>query len=332
LLLLCLTNLQVSQKNNNMGSSRNIKTANTIVFAYSDIGVRCLSVLLASKLINISLVVTHRDNASENVWFDSVASLAALNDIPVITPDNVNAPDIVKKIYSLKPDLIFSFYFRQLLCEDILNIPHSGALNMHGSLLPRYRGRAPVNWVVLRGETETGASLHRMVAKPDAGNLIDQQAVAILPNDTAFQVHQKVAVAAEQVLIRCIPSLVDGSAKETIMDISRGNYCGGRKPEDGRIDWSQPAAMIHNLIRAVAPPYPGAFFEVENHRIEILGSYYRELPSLGDVTRIYHNHHQLWADCIDGKRLQILAMKVDSQTCDAHQFAAMFGNELMLPD
>jgi len=314
-----------------MTPSRNTRIANTVVFAYSDIGVRCLSVLLACKQINIALVVTHRDSASENVWFDSVASLAALNDIPVITPDNVNAPEVIEKIRKLKSDLMFSFYFRQLLCEEILNIPALGAFNMHGSLLPRYRGRAPVNWVVLRGETETGASLHRMVAKPDAGNLIDQQAVAILPNDTAFQVHQKVAVAAEQVLMRSVPLLVDGSAKETAIDITKGNYCGGRKPEDGRIHWSQSAAIIHNLIRAVAPPYPGAFFDVDKHRIELFGSYYRELPALGDAVRIYREHHALWADCIDGKRFQILAMKVDGHTCDAHQFAAMFGNHLVLP-
>jgi methionyl-tRNA formyltransferase len=136
--------------------------------------------------------------------------------------------------------------------------------------------------------------------------------------------------------LRSITALVNRSAKETVMDISKGNYCGGRKSEDGRIHWSQPAGVIHNLIRAVAPPYPGAFFEIDKHRIEILGSYYRDLPAPEQralnkhIPRIYQDQDALWAECIDGKRFRILAMKVDGQTCNAHQFSTMFGTHLLL--
>ena len=306
--------------------------ANTVVFAYSDIGVRCLAVLLANPSVHIRLVVTHRDNSTENIWFDSVAMLAALNDIPVITPDNANAPEVVAQLRALQPDLFFSFYFRQMLDEEILSLPRIGAFNMHGSLLPKYRGRAPVNWCVLRGETETGATLHRMVAKPDAGNIVAQQAVSILPNDTAYQVHQKVAVAAEQVLMRSVTPLVDGSFRETAMDISQGNYCGGRKPEDGRLHWNWPAAQLHNLIRAVAPPYPGAFFDhpinQQTHRFTLLGSYFRNLPALGDAPRLYVHQQQLWADCVDGKRFQILKLQIDGVDYTPSQFAARFGSSL----
>ncbi len=140
--------------------------------------------------------------------------------------------------------------------------PAHGALNMHGSLLPRYRGRAPVNWAVIKGERETGATLHYMVTKPDAGDIVAQQAVPILPNDTAFDVFGKVTLAAEMVLDQVLPDLLAGTAPRIPQDLARGSYFGGRRPEDGRIDWDAGAAEIHNLVRGVAPPYPGAFCQV----------------------------------------------------------------------
>jgi methionyl-tRNA formyltransferase len=140
---------------------------------------------------------------------------------------------------------------------------------MHGSLLPRFRGRAPTNWAVLMGATETGATLHEMVATPDAGAIVDQSAVPILPDDTGRQVFDKVTVAAEQVLWRSLPAILAGRAPRRPNDLSRGSYFSGRKPEDGRIDWSQPAAVVYNLIRAVAPPYPGAFTEIGGRRLVV---------------------------------------------------------------
>ncbi|MDD5613434.1 MAG: formyltransferase family protein, partial [Gallionella sp.] len=118
--------------------------SSAVVFAYHDVGVRCLSVLLAHQ-VDVKLVVTHRDNPNENIWFGSVAGLAALHGIPVITPDDPNAPEVVGQIAALQPDFFFSFYYREMLKAPLLAIPSRGALNMHGSLLPKYRGRVPVN-------------------------------------------------------------------------------------------------------------------------------------------------------------------------------------------
>ena len=139
-----------------------------IVFAYHNVGVRCLSVLLAHG-VKVPLVVTHTDNPNENIWFDSVATLAREHGIPVITPDDPNLPEIIAQIAALQPDFIFSFYYRNMLKAALLNIPKRGALNMHGSLLPKYRGRVPVNWAIIKGETETGSTLHYMTEKPDNG-------------------------------------------------------------------------------------------------------------------------------------------------------------------
>src|SRR5581483_864422 len=168
------------------------------------------------------------------------------------------------------PDFLFSFYYRSMLKPPLLAVAARGALNMHGSLLPKYRGRVPVNWAVIRGERETGATLHYMVEKPDAGDIVDQQQVPILPDDTAGEVFNKVTVAAEMVLDRSLPRLIAGTAPRVPQDLSKGSYFGARKPEDGRIDWSQPARTVHDLVRGVAPPYPGAFADVAGRRLRVL--------------------------------------------------------------
>ena len=227
-----------------------------VVFAYHDVGCRCLGVLL-DQGVEVPLVVTHADDPKENLWFGSVAAQARARGLEVATPDDPNAAEFLAKVRGLKPDFLFSFYYRSMLGRELLAIPARGAYNMHGSLLPKYRGRAPVNWAVLHGETQTGATLHEMVVKPDAGRLVDQEAVPILPDDLAVDVFGKVTAAAERVLARSLPGLVDGSAVLRAQDLSKGSYFGGRRPEDGRIDWGQPAKRIHDLVRAVAPPYPG---------------------------------------------------------------------------
>lgn len=236
-----------------------------VVFAYHNVGVRCLQVLLA-RGVDVALVVTHEDSPTENIWFGSVASVAAEHGIDVITPGDPKAPDAFEAVNRVAPDFIFSFYYRHMLPVDLLALAKRGAYNMHGSLLPKYRGRVPTNWAVLRGETETGATLHEMAAKPDAGAILAQTPVPILPDDTAAQVFDKTTVAAEQTLWRVLPALIAGEAPHLPNDLAAGSYFGGRKPEDGRIDWTQPAQQVYNLIRAVAPPYPGAFTDLNGER------------------------------------------------------------------
>jgi methionyl-tRNA formyltransferase len=187
----------------------------------------------------------------------------------------------------------------------------------------------PVNWAIINGETETGASLHRMEHKPDAGALIDQQAVAILPNDTAAGVMQKICCAAETVLMRSLPKLIDGSFRETPLDLAAGSYFGGRKPEDGRIDWSLPANGLHNLIRALAPPYPPAFFDTGEHRLHLLGSYFRNLPGASPRARLYWSAGRCYADCIDGRRLQVTGLEIDRKPAGQAEFEQLFGAELI---
>src|SRR3989475_10657223 len=193
-----------------------------------------------------------------------------------------------------------------MLGAALLAIPRRGAFNMHGSLLPKYRGRVPVNWAIIHGETETGATLHEMVEKPDAGRIVDQEAVAILPDDLAVDVFAKVTGAAERFLRRSLPKLVDGSAILRAQDLSEGGYFGGRRPEDGRIDWSASAKRVHDLVRAVAPPYPAAFTEVEGTRLRVLRT--RRGANKGaarSAAVLYAEVDRCYAACGDGGVLEL---------------------------
>ena len=237
-----------------------------VVFAYHSVGARGLRTLLAAG-VDVALVFTHADDPAETIWFDSVAEVAAEHDIAVELVDRALNDAQLRRVVELAPDYVFSFYFRRMLPASVLDAARIAALNMHGSLLPKYRGRAPVNWAVLHGERETGATLHLMQAKPDAGDIVAQQAVPILPDDTAREVFDKVTVAAEIALWQVLPRLLEGEVPRRPNRLEQGSYFGGRRPEDGRIDWTRPAAQVYNLMRAVAPPYPGAFFEAGGRRL-----------------------------------------------------------------
>jgi len=269
--------------------------------------------------------VTHRDNPKETIWFESVQKLAELHGIPTITPDNPNTPEVEEQIRALQPDFFFSFYYREMLKAPLLAIPRHGALNMHGSLLPKYRGRVPVNWAIIRGETETGATLHYMTEKPDNGDIVAQQAVPILPNDTAHEVFQKVTVAAEMALNAALPALLAGKAKAEKQDLSKGAYFGGRKAEDGIIDWVQSAQEIHNLVRAVAPPYPGATTQVMGKPMRILQTLVTKCTVAGkEKPAFYVKEGKAYAICGNGV-LRVVRFELDGIEMNAAEFAAKYG-------
>ena len=232
-----------------------------IVFAYHTVGVECLSALLDNGF-EIPLVITHEDSVNENIWFKSVRDLCLDRKIKFITPLDLSNQEIIETLKKIEPDYIFSFYYRNMIPEHILQIAKIASLNMHGSLLPKYRGRVPINWAVLHGETKTGATLHIMEKKPDAGDIVNQKSVPILPDETAFVVFQKVADIAKITLLEVIPDLLKGEFPRRPNRLQEGSYFGGRKPEDGRVDWQKNAIEVYNLYRAVAPPYPGAFTEI----------------------------------------------------------------------
>jgi len=281
-----------------------LKNNRLVVCAYHNVGYRCVEELLRQGA-EIALVFTHEDSPTEEIWFSSVRELAEKNGIPYLTTD-ISLPENVERVRAIAPDFLFSFYYRNMIKPEVLAIPQLGALNLHGSYLPKYRGRVPVNWAVINGETETGATLHYMVEKPDAGDIIDQEKVSILITDTAHDVFGKVNEAAVTIITRAWPLLRDGRAPRIPMDLKSGSYFGGRKPADGRIDWSQSAVQIYNLIRGVTHPYPGAFTRLDGEQVTIWSA--RPVEGCGFSGRIM-SHNPLVVGTGDGL-LEIVSLQI----------------------
>jgi len=303
-----------------------------VVFAYHNVGVRCLKTLLA-RGVQVDLVVTHPDSPAETLWFDRVADVAAEADIPVAYVEDAVDAALIDRVAALAPDYLFSFYFRRMLPARLLAAARIAALNLHGSLLPKYRGRVPVNWAVLHGETETGATLHIMEAKPDAGDIVAQQAVPILPDDTAKEVFDKLTVAAEIALWNVLPQLQRGEVPRRANNLAAGSYFGGRKPEDGRIDWAQPAQAVYNLIRAVAPPYPGAFFDLGGQQFIVARARLARPELAGQLAASapvgpHRVGGQILARAADGGVIHLLelwAAERPGQPLNAQQFSSLAG-------
>ena len=248
------------------------------VFAYSLTGYACLKALIDLKE-NITGVITHPDDATETVWFPSVYQLAKDHNIPVIASESPKDDRILPALGQMQPELLLSLNYRKMIPQSILDIPELGSINAHPSLLPRYRGRCPLNWALINGETETGVTFHHMVRSADAGNIVDQEQFPITVTDTAYDLFQKAAAAAVSILTRQLPALKEGRAPSLVQDDSQATYFGGRTAEDSRVDWRQSAWQIHNLIRAVPYPYfPSPFTYLHGKRIEIRAN---RLPEAG---------------------------------------------------
>lgn len=236
-----------------------------VVLAYHNIGCAGIKALLRNGF-DITAVFTHEDDPDENLWFKSVAELAATNNIPVYAPDDINHLLWVERIKEMKPDILFSFYYRNLVGKKILDLMPLGALNLHGSLLPRYRGRCPVNWVIINGEKETGVTLHYMTPQPDDGDIVGQKQVNIDYDDTALSLYNKIEIASAGLLDELLPKIREKRTDRIPQDHLPASYFGGRKPEDGEINWEQNASDVRNLVRAVTRPYPGAFSYIGNRK------------------------------------------------------------------
>jgi methionyl-tRNA formyltransferase len=238
-----------------------------VVFGYQEIGYICLEELLKFG-VQVSCLLTHEDDAGEEIWFHKPVTVAQKHNIPVYTPTTLKDEKWVQLIKDAAPDFIFSFYYRNMIQKRILDIPRVAALNLHGSLLPKFRGRAPVNWVLVEGEKQTGVTLHEMVEKPDAGDIIAQKKIEIAFEDDVRTLYMKMTDVARQLMKETLPMLADGSFIRT-PQMGESSYFGGRRPEDGLIAWQRDALSLYNLTRAVTHPYPGAFTWLKGKKLFI---------------------------------------------------------------
>jgi len=244
-----------------------------VLFGYGEMGCTGLEFLLAQKE-RVAAVITHRDDPAEKRWYRSLVEVATAAKVPVVYGEEV---DLRKTVADLKPDLILSFYYRSMIPMEVLTLAPRGALNLHGSKLPRLRGRAPINWALVECEEETGVTLHHMVKAPDAGDIVAQRAWKIGARDTAKDLFFR-AVDEAKILLRDIwPSLRDGKAPRIKQDPKQATYRGRRRPDDGRIDWTQPTKRIDGLVRAVTDPFPGAFTTLQGRKLMV----WQGVPSEG---------------------------------------------------
>jgi methionyl-tRNA formyltransferase len=239
-----------------------------VVCAYSSVGTAALEGLLEAG-VEIQALYTYEQSPDE-AWFTPPEAVALAENIPVHMARSFNDQQVYEAIRAHQPDFLFSFYFREMIQGRFLELPRLGAYNLHGSLLPKYRGRAPINWVLVKGEPETGITLHAMTPKPDDGHIVAQAHLPIAWDETALSLTEKAATAGRILVRDAVPGLVDGSAQRLDQKtLGPSSYYGGRKPADSRLDFTMTVQEAFNQIRAVADPWPNAFLETATGMVKI---------------------------------------------------------------
>ena len=239
-----------------------------IVCAYSSVGTAALEGLLDAGVEVLALYTYPQ--APDEAWFEAPAVLATRMGIPIRNEASFNTDEVFEAIRAMAPDFLFSFYFREMIQGRFLQLPRLGAYNLHGSLLPKFRGRAPLNWVLVKGETQAGVTLHAMTPKPDDGDIVGQAAFPIEWDDTALSLTARAAEAGKQLVRETLPRLLSGTAKRLSQkDLGPSTYFGGRKPADSRLDFAMSAQDAFNQIRAVADPWPNAFLQTNLGSVKV---------------------------------------------------------------
>ena len=244
------------------------KDKKILFFGFSDLGYQCLKYLIDEEYYVVG-VFTHDTDPHENQWFETAESIAKENFIPVFKPSTLKTEKWFRKVKYMQPDLILSVYYRNIIPEEIFSQAKYGAYNMHGSYLPTYRGRAPLNWAIINGESHSGVSLHVLEKKFDTGAIVDQEKVEFTENEYVGDIQPRITQAGVNVFVRSLEKLLDGNPTLTPQDESNATYFGKRTPEDGRIDFNKSAKEVFNLVRALSKPYPGAFANINGNNTVI---------------------------------------------------------------
>ncbi len=222
-------------------------------------GIDCLNALEQSSH-SLQFIVTqppHPAGRGRKPSPTPAARWANAHSVPFVETDNVNTPEIIERIAGYKPYLIVVIAFGQKIGNELINLPPKGAINVHASLLPKYRGAAPINWVIINGETETGISIITLAERMDAGSILGQSKTSIGKDETAGQLHDRLARIAAPLLLKTIDRIDDGSIIYTEQDHSKATLAPKLKKSDGFIDFSEPAEVLERKIRGFWP-WPGA--------------------------------------------------------------------------
>ncbi len=230
------------------------------------VGVTALSVL--EQCAEIVGVIAHPEDPEDGVCYQSVYEYANSRSFPVIR-GKATEPGVADFIALTKPDLIWITDYRYLLPAELLSIATLGTINLHPSLLPRYRGRAPINWAILYGETKLGLTAHFVDEGMDSGDIIMQESFELSINEDVGDALRKLLPLYASITRRILNDLQSGNIVRQKQNTADATCYPARKPSDGQIDWDKNASVILNMVRAVAPPYPGAFSFLGNKKIII---------------------------------------------------------------
>jgi len=234
--------------------------------------VPALGVLLDSEAEVAEVVTLPTERAASTSGFVDLEPLARAHGISVRHCADINSAESVRRVRELQPDLIVVTGWTRLLSAELLSVPPRGLVGFHASLLPRYRGRAPVNWAILRGETVTGNTMMYLDAGTDTGDIIDQRTVPITLDDSCATVYAKVGEAGADMLRRHLRALLDGTALRRPQGPADGPPLPKRTPRMGITDWNRPARAVHDWIRALTSPYPGAFGYLAGQKVMLWAS------------------------------------------------------------
>lgn len=238
------------------------------LFVGSRRGFAVLNKLIAVKA-NIAGILCLVEDHHEEQFHPRVSAIAKENAIPIFYTTEVKPADYEKVLTKINPDIAFAIGWRHLITKEAYSIPPKGTLIIHDSLLPKYRGFAPMNWAIINGEDKTGVTLFHIAEGVDCGPIVDQLATDIALADTAKTVDEKVIKLYEEIIIKNLPALAAGSVKSLPQDDSLATYTCKRTPEDGEINWNKSALEIYNLIRGLTRPFPGAYTMLKGQKIYI---------------------------------------------------------------
>jgi len=246
---------------------------------------------------NIVGVITQPDRPKgrgRKILPPPIKKIALSRGITIFQPENINEEESIKKIKEFNPDLIIVVAYGQILSKDILNIPWMGCVNIHASLLPKYRGASPINWTIINGEEETGITFIFMNEKVDAGDIIYQQKITIFPDETYGELNKRLSNLSAGIINKLLKEIKNGKIKRIPQEKQLATYTKKMSKEDGEIIWSNKGEKIYNLIRGTTP-YPGAFTYYKGKKLKItmarfLYNYQNELKldfaTAGEVVKI----------------------------------------------
>jgi methionyl-tRNA formyltransferase len=247
-----------------------------IFFGANDIGYDCCKKLIENKEEIIGLFsipqkfkISYSKNKINNVRFSDFNYLSKKYKIPLYYYKSSKENEMVKTIKNLKPDIIIVIGWYYMISKEIRQIPPKGVIGIHASLLPKYRGGAPLNWAIINGEKETGISLFYFKSGVDNGDLIGQKKIKINDIDTIKEIINKASKSSIQLLEEMIPKIKNNTAPRIKQNENDATYFPQRSPTDGKIDWSWNSKKIKDFIRAQTKPYPGAFTKIQNKKIII---------------------------------------------------------------